>query len=87
MSAEETPDRGAEAAFEALEPTAAQLERMRSAVLVAAPVDLPPSLTAEWLELLRARPVANALYVAAAVAALLLGTPLGALGRLLGALG
>lgn len=41
-------------------------------------VDIP-SLSEEWLELLRERPVANTLLVAAAAAVLVASVPLGAL--------
>jgi len=66
-----------EAAFEALDPGPPRVERMKGALLAAyAP---PPSLAAEWLTLLRARPVANTILTLAAAAALLLAASLGSL--------
>ncbi|MBW2462774.1 MAG: hypothetical protein JRH11_14075 [Deltaproteobacteria bacterium] len=63
-------------AFSALGPSARELERMRG-VILAAYAALPP-LTEEWLTMLRARPVANAIYTFAAAAVLVLGALLSA---------
>ncbi len=66
-----------EEAFGPLSPSDAQLERMRTVVLAAhAPL---PTLTSEWLTLLRARPVANTVITFAAAAVLLLGTAISAI--------
>jgi hypothetical protein len=70
-------DRELEEAFGAVAPTDAQIERMEAAVLAAhAPL---PSLTSEWLMLLRARPVANTVITFAAAAVLLLGAAISAI--------
>jgi len=69
-----------------VEPSAAVLTRgeLQARRIV---VEQQLGLTVEWLEMLRARPVANGLLVAAAAAALLLMTPLGTLLTSLTALG
>ena len=64
-------------AFEALDPSPDQVDRMKSAVL-AAYAPLPP-LSAEWLTLLRARPIANTVFTFAAAAVLLLGVAISAI--------
>ncbi|MCB0218133.1 MAG: hypothetical protein KDH09_00440 [Chrysiogenetes bacterium] len=68
--------------FAVLEPSPARLESVGRRVLSEHALE-QQSLAQEWIELLRARP-ANIGYVAAAAAALLLLSPMGAL--LLGAL-
>lgn len=66
------------AAWDALTPDEAARRRMEGEVLAAHAIQHRP-LAFEWLELLRARPIANTLLLAAAAAVLLLATPLGAL--------
>lgn len=71
-------------AFAALEPQSDAISRMRDEVWSrlessGLEVGAPPSLAAEWLQLLKARPAANTLWVAAALAALMLTSPLAAL--------
>jgi hypothetical protein len=74
----EEPDPQERAAWEALAPDEDSQRRMERAVLAAHAIQHRP-LTDEWLELLRARPIANTLLLAAAAAVLLLATPIGAL--------
>jgi hypothetical protein len=74
----EEPDPQERAAWDALAPDEGARQRMERAVLAAYAIQHRP-LTDEWLELLRARPLANTLLLAAAAAVLLLATPVGAL--------
>ncbi|MBN2498928.1 MAG: hypothetical protein JXR96_30340 [Deltaproteobacteria bacterium] len=70
-------DRTLSRAMNALNPGPAQLARMESSVLTALERSRR-SLAAEWIELLRVRPLVHAGYSLAAAAGLLLVTPLGA---------
>lgn len=82
MSQPANEDSTLQDAFSILDPNPEQIERMRAAVL-AGFHQRRQSLTAEWIDLLRVRPLANSAYAAAAVAALLIGTPLGSIGAVL----
>lgn len=65
-------------AWQVMEPAEAQRVRVEERV-VAAWESRSRSLFAEWLDVLRARPVVNAAWVLAAVAILLITTPIGGL--------
>jgi predicted alpha/beta hydrolase family esterase len=73
-----TADDDLERRFEALAPDAATRARMEGVVLAAHALSHRP-LAVEWVALLREAPVSGTLLVAAAAAALLAATPLGAL--------
>ena len=62
----------------ALDPDARQVARMEAAVLQAWAADRH-SFIAEWIDLLRVRPVVHGCYALGAAAVLLLLTPLGAI--------
>lgn len=64
--------------FDALNPTQAQRVRVEERV-VTAWESRSRSLFWEWLDVLRARPVVNGAWVVAAMAVLLLATPVGAI--------
>ncbi len=65
-------------AFDPLNPTQAQRVRVEERV-VTAWESRSRSLFWEWLDVLRARPVVNGAWVVAAMAVLLLATPVGAI--------
>lgn len=71
-----------EDAIRALDPTTEQVAQMQRAVERGLDAR-PPSLVREWVDLLRARPVANGALAIAASIALGLATPAGALAWML----
>lgn len=75
---ESTLDDFPEHPFAALEPDGPARERMEGVVLAAHALSQRP-LAAEWLALLRTRPVSGVLLVGAAAATILVATPVGAL--------
>ena len=75
-------DRRLSEAFGALEPSPPQVARLQSEVLAGYEAR-SRSLVREWLDLLRARPVAHTAWLSAAVVILLFTTPVGAFANLL----
>ncbi len=73
---QEADDRALGAQFDAIEPSDERLGRMEAGALASFDAT-QRSLTAEWIELLRVRPVANAALTLTAAAALILVTPIG----------
>jgi hypothetical protein len=82
VSADTADDVALTRAFDALAANAPGVARMQVRVLEGYE-RRSRSLAREWLGLLRARPLANSAWLAAAAAILLVSTPLGAVTRLL----
>lgn len=77
-------DEQARALFARLDPSASQKARMQAQIFGPKPEKAPlPSLTEEWITLLRVRPIVHTALTFSAAAALLLGLPIVSLAQAL----